>query len=95
MEHAFHYSWPSACLQDNLYYSPMLQLEVDPVHIIEDNRKKDEVLVNPEGIVIRKVFFFYNRHIGKGYPKNWAWEPNVELLPANQATPIAAQFLVA
>ena len=86
IEKAFRYSWPSAIMKDALYYSFMFELEVDEDQIMKKfkgRRSNDgcEILAPPSAI-FRKVLCFYNRCIGKGYPRNRDPRMEHELVPA-------------
>ena len=80
MDHAFKYSWPCNLFDDNLYYSFMLELEVrQPEDVLMLHR--GEVLVKSEGLIIRSVYIFCNRHIAKGQPRCQFVCREFELLP--------------
>lgn len=84
LHHAVGYAWPSNFLKDNLYYGIVFEIEADVDKILKRCRR-GEVLMAPDGLIIRNVYLFFNLCIGIGKPKNPEWLANVELLPAEMA----------
>ena len=80
VDHAMDYAWPSNFLLDNLYYGLMLELEIDNSKVLQEHR--GEVLVKPDGVILRGVYLLENLSIAQGRAKNPQWNPALEYLPA-------------